>query len=298
MKVNGSQHERREVGAESYQNTKLLANAIRHWPEQNKANPYIFKGLYEEKGVDLFHEFSQREKTSHGEEIVENFIRNTEKGAVAELAEMLPLLANSPGRLGDYIEARVTKTAKLDDEGNTFIDLVVEIKNKWLSEGDAPKEALDVSAKMTFLIDTTTTTGDKLKRKNEVLIDEYLMRGKEANVLCYQDSLGTLGITRPKIVVAKTPVYMEKVGEQLGDLIRQTASDAFSIVNPDKFNEQYRAFFLEFMKGIRENAVSNANYLEGLEPDDKRKALAEKYRKIVRFVDMYEKTPVKRMHKA
>jgi hypothetical protein len=40
---------------------------------------------------------------------------------------------------------------------------------------------------------------------------EHLMRGEMANVQCYQNSFGDLGIIRPKILIAKQPDYFDNI---------------------------------------------------------------------------------------
>ncbi|MEZ0208612.1 MAG: hypothetical protein ACAH17_00340 [Candidatus Paceibacterota bacterium] len=277
------------------QNIETVIHAAEHLPEiYKRASPYVFKEFYKEKGIDLDEEYKKRAVTSGREQILDGFVHNKHPGPAAELAETLPLYANAPHRLGDYLEANVIKTARPDDQGNSFIDFVVEIKNNWLATQMAPKEARDLPAKMTFLIDITTAWGETLEKKQNALRDTYLVRGKEASVLCYKNSLGDLGIKRPKIIISKTPEYMERVGDKLGSTITQKASDSFTINNPAKFDEEYRAYFLDLMQTMRVNARESISYLEGLVPDQDRKVLLDKYRKIIAFVDMYEKTPIKK----
>lgn len=281
---------------EASQNMNAVIHAVEHMPAlYRRASPYVFKDLYKEKGIDLDEEYKKRSVTSGREQILEGFVHNKHPGPAAELAETLPLYANAPQRLGEHIEATVTKTARPDDQGNSYIDFVIEIKNNWLATQMAPKEARDLPAKMTFLIDVTTAWGETLEKKQRALRDAYLVRGKEASVLCYKNSLGDLGIKRPKIVVSKTPEYIEQVGARLGANIVQKAADSFTINNPAKFDETYRAYFLDLMQTIRANAKENISYLEGLVPDQERKKLIDKYVKIASFVDMYEKTPLKKI---
>jgi hypothetical protein len=248
--------------------------------------------LYKEKGIDLDKEYEKRAITSGREQILEGFVKNKHPGPAVELSETLLLYGNAPGRLGEYIEATIIKTARPDDQGNSFIDYSVTIRNNHLATKMAPKEARDLPSSMTFLIDVTTAWGESLDKKQHALRDEYLVRGKEASVLCYKNSLGELGIKRPKIIVSKTPEYIEKVGAKIGGLITQKSTDSFIINNPAKFDEEYRAYFLDFMQTIRSNALENISYMEKLVPDPARAVLIDKYRKIVAFVDMYEKTPV------
>lgn len=282
---------------EARQNINRLLSAELHLPNVHRGtSSYVFNELYKEQGIDLSAEFAKRATTAHQEEITENFVHNKTKGPVAQLAEALPLLANVEGRVGDYIQATITKTAKPDDEGNSFVDLIIEMKNDWLASPDAPKEAKDLPARMKFLVDVTAGWGEALEKKSNSLKDNYLVRGKEANVLCYKDPTAvgalSLGLTRPKIIVAQTPHFIENVGAKLGGLISQNASDSFSIINPAKFNAMYQEYFLEFMQAIKKNAQDNIDYMEQLVPDKERKVLIDKYKKIVAYITMYEKTPV------
>ena len=158
------------LAVESRGNIRNVLEMIAHDGSVNKqANLYDFKALYKEKRFDLEAEFAKRPETRKREKIVGEFIHDIKHGAPSELAEMLPLLANQPGRLGDYIEAHVTKTARPDDQGNSFIDIVVEIKNTFLATEQASREMKDVKTKMTFLVDITAATGQSFNVKLLVL---------------------------------------------------------------------------------------------------------------------------------
>lgn len=282
------------------QNISTLLRAVENDRTINKhANVYEYNALYKEKGIDLEEWYRSHKVTAGQEAIKDNFIHNKKHGFAAELAESLPLFANSQGRLGDYFKVNVTKTAKPDDQGNSFIDLVIEVENTWLTTEESPKSLQDVPAKMTFLIDVTTAVDSEALDKKMYSLRNILLYGEKANVKCYQDGKGGLGIERPKIVVAKQSDYVEKVGANLGDCITQLASDKFSINKPDKFNEQYRKYFLDLMNSIGENATENARYIKGLEAGHpKRESLMREYEKINAFVEAYKKTPTTRKHNA
>lgn len=278
------------------QNILALIRSSEHDPSVNiRANVYEFATLYKERGVDLNSWYQQHTVTSttKQEEITDKFFHNKKHSFAATLAETLPLFANVDGRLGPYIKARVTKTAKPDDQGNSFIDLVVEVENKWLAE-KAPKELQDVPSKMSFLVDVTTSgEGEIFQKKQQALRDFYLLHGEKANVKCYKNKFGDLGIEKPKIIVAKQADYIEKVGASLGDCVTQLAYDSFSINKPDRFNTQYQAYFLDFITAIGDNARDNIEYLKRLVPGHlKRAALLKEYEKITAFVEAYKKTPI------
>ncbi len=264
------------------------------------SNIYEFKGLYAQEGIDIFALYKNRATTKGVEQIQDDFLTNKHHSFSADLAELLPLFANAQGRIGDYFETSVTKTAKQDDQGNSFIDLVIEVKNTFLTTPDAPKELQDSPSKMPFLVDVTTVSKDSdvYDKKIRSLRMGFLDCGEMANVQCYQNSFGDLGITRPKILIAKQPDYLEKVGASLGDCITQQAGDKFLINKPVKFDEQYRSYFLDLMTSIGENAKDNISYMKSLAPDSKRQALIREYEKIVAFVEAYKKTPLTRKRSA
>ncbi len=256
-----------------------------------KANYYDFRKRYQEKGIDLDAEFAKRRKTIRGEHIKNDFFNDVEGSAEANLAEMLPLYANAPGRLGDYLQVSVTKTAKQDDGGNNFIDLIIEVKNTWIA--GAPKELQDVPAKMTFLVDVTVSNdAARFRDKVHALEQEHLLPGKKAEVLCYEDDFGKLGTERPKILVKQNGKNLEDLSTKLGECINRLASDKFIINKPEAFDRLYRAYFSDLMSAIAENAAVNSVYLKSLVPDPKRASLAREYDKIVKFVEAYKKTPI------
>jgi len=267
--------------------------AITNDPKINRrTNYYEYREAYKGKGVDLDKEFASRPKTRKVEGVKDKFFHNNEGTLTSSLAEELPLFANLPGRIGAYFDISVSKTAKQDDQGNSFIDLVIEVKNNWISNG-APKELQDVPEKMTFLVDVTTNTdAESFIGKINVLKEVFLLRGKKANVLCYKDSYGNLGIDRPKILIKQNEKMLGVVGTQLGECINMVASDKFIINRPDSFEKLYREYFMDLMTSIAENATANSVYLKSLVPDPKRALLAKEYDKIVRFIEAYKKTPV------
>lgn len=276
------------------QNILTLIRSSEHDPSVNvRANVYEFASLYKERNIDLNGWYQQHAVTANQEKITDDFVHNKQHSFAATLAETLPLFANVEGRLGPNIKAHVIKTAKPDDQGNSFIDLIVEVENKWLAE-KAPKNLQDVPSKMTFLIDVTASgEGEIFQKKQQALRDIFLLYGEKANVKCYKNKFGDLGIEKPKIIVAKQADYIEKVGASLGDCVTQLASDSFSINKSDRFNTQYQAYFLDFITAIGDNARDNIEYLKRLAPGHlKRAALIKEYEKISAFAEAYKKTPM------
>ena len=257
-----------------------------------RANYYDFLDLYKQKGIDLDSKYASRPKTAYLEKIKDQFFNNSHGSFAASLSETLPLYANKQGRVGDYLDVNVTRTAKQDDQGNSFIDLVIEVKNNWIANG-APEEMQDVPEKMTFLVDVTTSAGgEKFEHKFDFLKNQVLALGQKANVLCFKDEQGNLGIDRPKILVKQSADNIESLGNRLGECIVRGASDKFTINNPDFFDKLYREYFRDLMTAIAENAASNSVYIKSLPTEPKRMALAKDYDKIVKFIEAYKKTPI------
>lgn len=276
-------------------NIETVLKAVEYDPLINRrANFYTLRDEYKQKGIDLEALYKERAVTSHHDDIVHTFVtaKDTTQISTSALMETLPLFANKPGRLGEYIDAFVTKTARQDDQGNSFIDLILSINNTWVAT-DAPKDVQNSSpAKMTFLVDTTAAYGDALTKKMDTFQQRFLRRAEKANVLAYKAPDGTLGLTRPKIIVAKNMDYVEQVGGTLGDCVLQEAGDKFTITQERRFDEEYRKYFQEFVAAIGENAATNISYLKSLpNPNEKHIALTKEYEKIVAFVEAYKKTP-------
>ncbi len=280
---------------EQTDSTKRIVQFIDTEVQNNKKAPtiYTFRDLYSKKGEDLLAYYEKQAHTRKKEKIQNDFFHNIEHGVASQLAEKLPLLANQKGRLGEYVEAKVTKTLKQDDQGNSFIDLVIEMTNDYAGEVDE-----ESPRKMTLLVDVGTNVGDKKKDKEYALQKEFLDKALKANVKCYSDGFG-LGIERPKIMVTQEGDFMKKVGERLGSLVTQHASDSFSITNDEKFNKEYREYFKDLMRAVRENAIANIHYIVDVKGfnDKYHRALVVEYEKIAHFAAAYEKTPTHRVQR-
>lgn len=280
---------------------QTVLDAVAHDPAiNNRANYYSYREKYDrQKGkgsLDALVATLPKVSSESESRIKEQFIHNKTFGHAASLAETLPLYANAPGRLGDYIKVKVTKTAKLDDQGGSFIDLVIELENEWIANG-APSELQDVPAKMTFLVDITTRSSadEAYMHKIMSLRNRFLLYGEKAKVLCYENKYGELGIERPKLVVEESASFLEQVGSTLGSCITQSSADKFTINAPRKFDEEYRRYFSDLMRAIGENARANAAYIGTLSDDNEKRArLKAEYEKIASFVSVYEKTPIAR----
>lgn len=287
--------ENQEIGPAPVIRAEIMntLGAAENNPEINRrANYYEYRQAYKDKGIDLDGEFASRPKTKKVEGVQDKFFRNDQGTLASSLAEELPFFANLQGRAGVYFDISVTKTARQDDMGNSFVDLVIEVKNNWIANG-APEDLQDVPEKMTFLIDVTTNAdAENFMGKVNALKDEFLLRGKRASVLCYRDSYGNLGIDRPKILIKQDEKKLGVIGTQLGECINMVASDKFIINKPESFDKLYREYFRDLMTAIAENATANSVYLKSLVPDPKRALLAKEYDKIVKFIEAYKKTPI------
>jgi hypothetical protein len=261
-----------------------------------KANYLDYKDRYAAQGEDLAGYYAQAAKVAPVESGEDAFFKKKKMNELSQsLVETLPLYANSKGRLGDSLDANVTKTAKPDDEGNSRIDFVIELNNKWLATV-APKEFHDIPARMTFLIEVKVQDDKQLLDESDALFRRNLLDvGAMANVKCYETKLGKLGVEKPKIIVYQDKEQITETGQRLGPCIVKLAGDKFSINAPEKFDKAYREYFRGLMEAIAENAESNIVYLKGVKPDGKEKeraALMAEYVKIVKFVEAYKKTPV------
>lgn len=259
--------------------------------------PYI--PLYKQVGIDIEKYYSSHAITAGIDTVKDNFLHNKENSPASRLVELMPLLANKEGRLGEFLKVNVVKTAKQDDQGNSFIDLIVEIENTWIGSDDplAPKE---VPSKMSFLVDVTTATkGEIFDKKTESLRNGFLLYGEKANVKCYKNENGDLGLERPKILVAKEADFIEKVGAALGGYLTQLNSGLFSINDPEAFDKEYRKYFLDFLDSVGKNAEQNIQHIASLSQDNSKRArLQAEYQKIVTFIEVYKKTPLTKKRKA
>ncbi len=271
--------------------------AAEHDPEINRRAGYLdFKDRYAAKGIDLAKYYAQVPISTKQDGIKDAFLKKKTMSQISgTLAETLPLYANKLGRLGVNVEVLVTKTTKQDDQGNSFIDFVIEVRNKWLANG-APKEFQDLPERMTFLVDTTVQEDETIfDAKNAAFRRQHLNVGAFANVKCYETRLGQLGIDKPKVIAYQDGDQLKETGLKLGPCIVKHAGDKFTINAPEKFDKAYREYFLGLMEAIAENAKSNIIYLESLPSDAKSKeraTLAAEYAKMVKFIEAYKKTPV------
>jgi hypothetical protein len=110
-------------GISTFQEVKQSTSSYMHYIDKYKA-----------KGVDLEQVYKQLRRSSNEDDIKRDFYESKEHGPLAQFLELMPLLANKPGRLGPVMNVKVTKTAKPDDEGNGAVDLIVEITNEFLKK--------------------------------------------------------------------------------------------------------------------------------------------------------------------
>lgn len=255
-----------------------------------------FYEAYRKIGKDFSQEYTNRETRNQRKvdektkKESENFLNSKDHGPFAQLAEMLPLLANKLGRLGKHAEAKVIKTAKIDDSFNSSVDLICELRisREFLQQHPEYK---DVKPKMDFLIDMTTYQPFYESKEND-LKKHNLANGIESNVLCYEDSKwGTLGLTAPKCIVLKDEEYLGKIADLFKPCMEILPSGGFIITNEERFNKMYRDFFASFVESIINNLITNINYIS-LEPkpNEQQKKLEQKYRSMLAFCEAYKNT--------
>ncbi len=255
-----------------------------------KVNPFLISQEYKNKGKDLNVLFAGLPTTRHKGQIEKDFVDNKEHSSLARFSEMLPLLANKEGRLGEYFDVKVTKTAKMDDEGNSFVDLVVEMTNNFVKGNE---NFPNVHPHVALCVDVTTNK-DKEGMKEDILRKFNLDTGEMANVLCYQNEYGVLGIDAPKVVVLEDRELLLGVSQDFSKYVVKRG-EQFVVTNDKKFDEVYREYFSKFLESIRQNVLKNISELVvtkgDLKTNQKRKALKDSYQAIVDFIDAYKKTP-------
>jgi hypothetical protein len=252
-----------------------------------------FTDKYKAKGVDLVGQYRILPKTAT--DMQNKFLQSSEHGPMAQFMEIAPLLANKEGRLGRHIQARVTKTAKPDDEGNSFIDLVIELKNDYISElAKENKQYKDVRPTMTLLVDVTTNPSGE-KSKVGTLDALYLDKGKKANVLCYENKFGILGLDGAKNVVYMPEKALADIAKKLQTNFISTPG-GLSLQDEKSFSREYRIFFLKFLEAVRGNSERNILYLnskkqEGVSLSKEQSVLLDSYQRVIDFIDAYKNTP-------
>jgi hypothetical protein len=253
-----------------------------------------FIDKYKAKGNDLVAQYRSLPKTAT--DMQGKFLDSSEHGPMAQFMEIVLLLANKEGRLGPHIQARVTKTAKPDDEGNSFVDVVVELKNTYIEElAKTDKKYKDIRPSTVLLVDVTTNP-HAADGKEKMLEKFCLKPAKKANVLCYENKFGVLGINAPKTVVYKSEEYLSQVAKKFRSNFSQLPGGGISLDNEKDFSKEYQSFFLSFLESVSDSSVKSKQFIErnkeerALTKDEI--SLIESYKAIIDFIDAYKKTPV------
>lgn len=247
-----------------------------------------FKQKYAGKNIDIEEEYKKREVTLGREEIKENFLHSKEHGPIAQFAEYLPLLANKDGRLGKICKARITKTAKPDDEGNDFVDLVVELSldREYLK---SHPELSRLRPSVSFGLDMTTNP-EGYECKHKKLSEHHLQPGKKASVLCYENAYGVLGTEVPKAVLAESEEYLASIAEKLQNTLHFDQNGMFTITNDERFDAAYRDFFNDFTGATAESMEVCINTLQEQGTLTRvQKDLQDSYQSIQNFLLEYKK---------
>lgn len=253
-----------------------------------------FIDKYKARGVDLVGKYRTLPRTAT--DMQEKFFHSSEHGPMAQFMEMVLLLANKEGRLGPHVQARITKTAKPDDEGNGFVDVVVELKNNYIQElAKTDKKYKDVRPTSTLLVDVTTNP--KAVEGKEKMLERYCLGpAKKASVLCYENKFGVLGLEAPKTVVYKSEDYLSQMAKRFRAHFSVLPRGGISLDDEKNFSKEYQNFFLSFLLSVSDSSVKSKQYIErnkeerALTKDEV--ALADSYKAIIDFVEAYKKTPV------
>ncbi len=259
--------------------------------------------LYTAKGLDINQLFLHNETRRpeiverKKKEIQDKFLKSQEHSAYASFAELLPLLANKPGRLGPYISARVTKTAKPDDAGNSFVDLVFELKNEYLKteEAQKDKQLRDVRPSISFAVDVTTSR-DAHQQKEKDLLTYDLSKGEKANVLAYEQrfpgGVTKLGIDVPKCLVLKDETSLADVANKFKQAVQMVPGKGFMITDEKYFDSAFKQFFDLYLESAIDSAVVNIEFLDSQKSlSEAQKNLRNSYQSLVAFYEAYKKTP-------
>lgn len=250
---------------------------------------FDFIKKYKAKGVDLEREYEKLPQSNKSDAMHEDFMKSKEHGDFAQFAEMLPLLANKEGRLGPDIHVKIFKTAKPDDAGNSFVDLVCEITNDKIKKDPKFK---NVKPTVSFLVDMTTNRFSYVE-KERVLQSVNLKSGKKGNVLCYENRFGVLGLDAPKCLVLKQEDYLASIADKFRTAMQAVPDKGFVISNEERFNEKYREFFMAFIESIETSCKNNVDFLlEQKNPTRDQIALRDSYQSIIDFCTAYKNTPI------
>lgn len=247
-----------------------------------------FEDKYREQGRNLEAEYRARPITKGQEQIQRNFHSNIENGSFSQLSEIMPLLANKDGRLGEFCKADIVKTAKQDDVGNSFVDLVCTLK---LDPSVFPKdkEFSRLKTSYTFMVDVTTDDKESLRKKEKSLAID-LDEGKKANVLSFEDSFGRLGKDGAKAVVFQDDKELYSLTKSMQ---LKKAGDGFMINNP-LFDERYRSYFSHFVDQMMRSIERSIDHLDhkGDLTKSQNDILSE-YKDMLLFLEVYKNTLTK-----
>ncbi len=252
-----------------------------------------FIDKYRAINVDLVSKFGVLETTKT--DMKKKFFESQEHGPMAQFMELALLLANKEGSLGPHIQARITRTAKPDDEGNSFVDVVVELKNTYIEElAKTDKKFKDVRPVTTLLVDVTTNP-NAVEGKEEKLVKYSLDPAKKASVLCFENKFGVLGIEGAKTVAFQSEEAIATVSKRFRTCLAPLPGGGFSITDQSGFDKAYQDFFSDFLSSVSNNAQNNLKYLSfkarGRPFTKDETALADSYKSTIDFIEAYKKTP-------
>ena len=257
--------------------------------QEHTISAHEYHKKYQAEGQDLDKLYKGFPVTKGRENMKKSFMENKEHGSAAQLAELLPLLANKPGRLGQYCSANVDKTAQPDDIGAGFVDDIFELKldRQYLADNGLE----DVKPTVRFSVDVSSDPG-AYTGKNNALRGNFLAIGSKAATLCYTDErMGKLGIELPKIVVYEGEDIISAVSETIKGTTTSTGNDSFMVKNSERFDQAYQEYFKELINSIYLNLDDCIDYLTDTKsPNEGQKALLREYTQIRDFLVAFEKT--------
>jgi hypothetical protein len=138
----------------------------------------------------------------------------------------------------------------------------------------------------TIFVDVTSNPNGA-EYKEGVLKDEYLNRGKKANVRCFEKFPGVLGYDAPKVVILKQQDYLVNLSQELRTCVQNVPGRGYMITNEKQFDIVYREFFASFLDSAKGGAEVCVNHLNNLQVplSPAQKMLKSSYQDIISFLD-------------
>lgn len=298
-------------------NTIPLADLLNLYTKQEMRAPISPTAKEFLMTKDPFRNITEKRRKEIKDAKAENFNKSIET-PFAVFLEVLPFLANAPGRISENLTIESKKTADSDDQSCSRVDNIWIIKNLFdytnLDLSAFPDIKKDTLKKqITVLVDVTTNPGpDGVKAKESSLAMGDLGQGKKSEVLAYSNAFGVPGISAPKVVVYISEEQLNKFSHKIRHACVITDA-GLTIKDPEVFNAAYREFFEAYMKAVSESCEKSivvlSNKIRDLEEDAKKRNLSivaakaekkpwvdlrQEYVDIVNFLNVMQITPQKK----